>query len=199
MARESATLVLRHFQTLYARGVVGNLADSELLHRFVDGGGLDREDAFAALVDRHGPMVLKVCRRMLPTTADAEDAFQTVFLVLARKAGSLREARDAQALALRRDRPHGKGGPQARPGGGRWRSGRRRHGRSPTRPLTEGTTRSSGCWTRRSPACPCATVSRSSLASSRGPHARTRRSGSGSPRGRSPAGWPGAGRCCGIG
>ena len=92
MARESATLVLRHFQTLYARGVVGSLADSQLLHRFVDGGGLDREDAFAALVDRHGPMVLKVCRRMLPTPADAEDAFQAVFLVLARKAGSLREA-----------------------------------------------------------------------------------------------------------
>ncbi len=64
----------------------------ELLHRFVDGAGLDREDAFAALVDRHGPMVLKVCRRMLPTPADAEDAFQAVFLVLARKAGSLREA-----------------------------------------------------------------------------------------------------------
>jgi RNA polymerase sigma factor (sigma-70 family) len=92
MARGSATLVSRHFQTLYARGVVGNLADSQLLHRFVDGGGLDREDAFAALVDRHGPMVLKVCRRMLPTPADAEDAFQAVFLVLARKAGSLREA-----------------------------------------------------------------------------------------------------------
>ena len=92
MARESATLVSRHFQTLYARGVVGSLVDSQLLHRFVDGGGLDREDAFAALVDRHGPMVLKVCRRMLPTPADAEDAFQAVFLVLARKAGSLREA-----------------------------------------------------------------------------------------------------------
>ena len=92
MARESATFVLRHFQTLFDRGVVGNLADGELLHQFMDGGGLDREDAFAALVDRHGPMVLKVCRRMLPTPADAEDAFQAVFLVLARKAGSLRGA-----------------------------------------------------------------------------------------------------------
>ncbi|MFO0889053.1 MAG: sigma-70 family RNA polymerase sigma factor [Isosphaeraceae bacterium] len=92
MARESATLVLRHSQTLHARGVVGSLADGQLLHRFVDGGGLDREDAFAALVGRHGPMVLKVCRRMLPTPADAEDAFQAVFLVLARRAGSLREA-----------------------------------------------------------------------------------------------------------
>ena len=92
MERGSTTLISRQFQILYARGVVGNLADGQLLHRFVDGAGLDREDAFAALVDRHGPMVLKVCRRMLPTRADAEDAFQAVFLVLARKAGSLREA-----------------------------------------------------------------------------------------------------------
>ena len=199
MARESATLVLRHFQTLYARGVVGNLADGQLLHRFVDGGGLDREDAFAALVDRHGPMVLKVCRRMLPTPADAEDAFQAVFLVLARKAGSLREAETLKPWLYGVTVRTAQEARRRRPGGGRWRSGRRRHGRSPTSPSTGGTTRSSGCWTRRSPACPCATASRSSLASSRGPRARTRRSGSGSPRGRSPAGWPGAGRCCGIG
>ena len=97
MARESATLVLRHFRTLYACGVVGNLADSELLHRFMDGDGLDREDAFAALVDRHGPMVLKVCHRMLPTPADAEDAFQAVFLVL--------RGRPARCARLRRSSP----------------------------------------------------------------------------------------------
>src|SRR5436305_14470855 len=61
--------------------------DAALLGRFLAG----REDAaFEALVRRHGPMVHGVCRRLLPDPNDADDAFQATFLVLLRKAASLR-------------------------------------------------------------------------------------------------------------
>lgn len=62
-------------------------ADADLLLRWVR---QRDEDAFAALVARHGPMVLAVCRRVLGDAHDAEDVFQATFLVLARKAASLR-------------------------------------------------------------------------------------------------------------
>ncbi|APW61684.1 sigma-70 family RNA polymerase sigma factor [Paludisphaera borealis] len=90
MPRDAAGETLRQIRTLYATGAAGGLSDGQLVERFLDRDGLDREDAFSALVHRHGPMVLAVCRRMLASPADADDAFQAVFLVLARKAGSLR-------------------------------------------------------------------------------------------------------------
>jgi RNA polymerase sigma factor (sigma-70 family) len=64
----------------------GDAPDGELLQQFV---AHRHEPAFRALVDRHGPMVLGVCQRVLRHDQDAEDAFQATFLVLARKAGSV--------------------------------------------------------------------------------------------------------------
>ena len=89
MPSRSESQALREIRTLYTLGPFGGLTDAQLVERFLKAEGPDREDAFAALVHRHGPMVLQVCRRMLGGAADAEDAFQAVFLVLARRAGEL--------------------------------------------------------------------------------------------------------------
>ncbi|MHB1557259.1 MAG: sigma-70 family RNA polymerase sigma factor [Isosphaeraceae bacterium] len=81
----------RDLATLFGVGAIGRLSDAELLARFVRREDAESsEAAFAMLVDRHGPMVLGVCRRMLGDFHDAADAFQAVFLVLARKAPSVR-------------------------------------------------------------------------------------------------------------
>ena len=67
-------------------------SDGELIERFAAGPTDESEAAFGELVERHGPMVFGVCRRMLADRHEAEDAFQATFLVLARKAARLRSA-----------------------------------------------------------------------------------------------------------
>jgi RNA polymerase sigma factor (sigma-70 family) len=83
--------VVRQLGTLFEGGSAAGLSDRQLLERYAAGGpDAAGEAAFAALVARHGPMVLGVCRQLLGDAQHAEDAFQAVFLVLARKAGSIR-------------------------------------------------------------------------------------------------------------
>lgn len=63
------------------------MRERELLERFING---NDQAAFRALIDRHGPMVLGVCRSLLKEPHDAEDAFQNIFLILARRAGTIK-------------------------------------------------------------------------------------------------------------
>jgi hypothetical protein len=73
--------------SLRLRGAA-KLTDTALLRRFLE----HREEAaFAALVERHGPMVLGVCRQLVGNAADADEAFQATFLVLVRRAASIRK------------------------------------------------------------------------------------------------------------
>jgi RNA polymerase sigma factor (sigma-70 family) len=87
MADATLGVVLRRVRRLSGAAPDSGLSDGELLHAFL---AARDQDAFAALVRRHGPLVLGVCRRVLHHQQDAEDAFQATFLVLARKAASVR-------------------------------------------------------------------------------------------------------------
>jgi RNA polymerase sigma factor (sigma-70 family) len=88
MVLSQLNLVLRHLRDLRRRDDAGE-QDRLLLERFVTEGD---EAAFEVLLARHGPMVLDVCRRVLQDQQTVEDAFQATFLVLIRKAGSIRQS-----------------------------------------------------------------------------------------------------------
>jgi RNA polymerase sigma factor (sigma-70 family) len=83
-----ATGFFQYFRRLVAAPASDDSSDSSLLKRFVS---KKDESAFAQLLQRHGPLVLRVCRQVLQRPEDADDAFQATFMVLARQAGSIRQ------------------------------------------------------------------------------------------------------------
>ncbi len=89
MLGEHRGAVARDLEQVFGQGTATALPEGQLLRRFVAGRD---ESAFSTLVSRHGPMVLGVCRRVLGTRPDADDAFQATFLVLLRRANALQDA-----------------------------------------------------------------------------------------------------------
>ena len=97
MAIERSDATLTHLRTLWSEGALGSLGDGDLLSRFVAQRGDAAEAAFAALVERHAPMVFLVCRQMLCDEHDAQDASQATFLVLANKARTIKNRKHSGA------------------------------------------------------------------------------------------------------
>jgi RNA polymerase sigma factor (sigma-70 family) len=87
MASVHLGAALRQIHGLFEAGTVAGLTDGQLLDRYL---ARRDESAFAALVTRHGPMVLGVCHSVLRGAPEVEDAFQATFLVLIRKAEAIR-------------------------------------------------------------------------------------------------------------
>lgn len=87
MATAKIDTVIHHLRQVMLRQDGAGWTDGQLLASFIE---KKDEAAFEAIVRRHGPMVFGVCRRLLRNHHDAEDAFQATFLVLARKAQSVR-------------------------------------------------------------------------------------------------------------
>jgi RNA polymerase sigma factor (sigma-70 family) len=89
MGAGQLTKAVQYLRTIAHKQDAAGMTDADLLKRYVR----QRDEmAFEALVRRHGAMVLSVCRRVLRNSHDAEDAFQATFLVLVRKAKTLRSS-----------------------------------------------------------------------------------------------------------
>jgi RNA polymerase sigma factor (sigma-70 family) len=109
MAARLKNNALHWLNTLNREGAVAQLSDSQLLEHFLGQTGAASEAAFEVIVRRHGPLVLSLCRGVLRNDHDADDAFQATFLVLARRAMSIRDrdrlgtwlSRVARRIALR--------------------------------------------------------------------------------------------------
>jgi RNA polymerase sigma factor (sigma-70 family) len=88
MSRQQSKNFGIRLDALLSGGTLTGLGEGQLLERFLT----DRDDdAFEELVARHGPMILGICGRLLDDPQDIEDAFQATFLILLRKAASLRD------------------------------------------------------------------------------------------------------------
>jgi hypothetical protein len=79
--------------TLFSQGRLGDADDAQLLDWFRTRRDARGAEAFRALVERHGTVVMSVCRGELGKLDLADDAFQATFLVLVRRAGSIRRPR----------------------------------------------------------------------------------------------------------
>src|SRR5438552_77799 len=88
MAAAHSGAILRQLHRLVSTRAIAEKTDSQLLQDYTVG---RHEEAFAALLHRHGQLVWSVCRHLLSHEHDAEDAFQATFLVLARCAASIRK------------------------------------------------------------------------------------------------------------
>src|SRR5215469_16502420 len=91
MSTSTLGLFLRHLALNEEVNRLGTTSEHTLLAAYELGRGQDASSqaAFTELMRRHGPMVLRTCRRVLKREADAEDAFQATFILLARKAGAI--------------------------------------------------------------------------------------------------------------
>jgi len=90
MNSASRVPVLRSLETLFGAGSVTGLSDAQLLERFLARIDDSAEAAFSGLVARHGPLVWSICRSVLSDSHLAEDAYQATFLILVKKAASIR-------------------------------------------------------------------------------------------------------------
>ena len=88
MIRGQHNTMLADLGTLFSEGCATSLSERKLLDRFLSNGD---EAAFEAILRRHGPMVLGVCRRRLSDPRDVDDAFQATFLILVERGRTLRD------------------------------------------------------------------------------------------------------------
>jgi RNA polymerase sigma factor (sigma-70 family) len=92
VANNGMDAAIRRLDSLFRVGSLAGLSDKELLDRLIATDRVIASTAFESLIRRHGPMVLAACRGVLRNEHDAEDAFQTTFLVLGSRVHTIRSA-----------------------------------------------------------------------------------------------------------